>query len=54
MCYCIFPRRVCTQRRVTANEDDNCRMNFNTMELEVFVAKVNTHSGKQRNKENNR
>lgn len=30
------------------------RMNFNSVELEVFVEKVNTHSGKQRNKENNR
>lgn len=37
-----------------AQSDCKCRMIFSTMELEVFVGKVNAHSGKQRNKENNR
>lgn len=29
-------------------------MKFNTMELEVLVEEVNTHSAKQRKKRNNR
>lgn len=34
--------------------EHKCRMNLNTMGLEVPVDKVNTHNGKQRNEKNNR
>lgn len=51
MCYCFLsPMEILN----VDQSECKCRVNFNTMELEVLVDEVITHSVKQRNEQNNR